>query len=243
VILVSRVLLWGSLFFAAYSSAVFALSYEDVSYMLKQDIIRHIMSTNPLAATSDIFVKIINEGSVKKATERANTVQLIFSNNDALVGGTILPLLALNEKGEVISKTTAIFQTTLSGWYVRAKKFIPKGKQISQDDVEEVYENTHAKSIKSLRTAKDIAHKITAVSLAKGAYLTETSVKEIPLIPKGSSVTIWYSENMIELKLKGKAVADGYLSKTVTVQPFLNDNKLLEGEIIDSQNVRVRALR
>ncbi len=231
------------LFLFIFSSHLFAASFEENLIDIKNQIIKKTLELNSFASTPDVSVKILNEGSLKKYMDSAQSVQILFTNTDSILGGLVTPAVFLNQSKEVIGKASLICQVKLSRHYVRAKKFLSKGSKISLDDVELVYEDTHGKSVKNIHSLDEIANKTTTLGIAKGAFLTENSLKDMPVIRRGNPVTIWYLDKNIELKLKGKAVSDGYLKQPITVQPHLNENKFLEGEIIDSQNVRVNSLR
>jgi flagella basal body P-ring formation protein FlgA len=78
-------------------------------------------------------------------------------------------------------------------------------------------------------------------SIPRNSTIFEWMIKEVPLVHRGDDVLIRVTAPDLRVKVKGRALEDGYLGKWIKVRSEKsNDKEPLEGILISSSEVEVR---
>lgn len=75
-------------------------------------------------------------------------------------------------------------------------------------------------------------------SLARGAILQPQNVKQRHLVKRGDMITILGESKGISIRVKGKAMMDGYRGQSIRVKNFRSKREL-QGEVISAGTVRI----
>ena len=122
---------------------------------------------------------------------------------------------------------------------VVAKHPLERGKLISTADL-----TTQVQEISRLRASyysepQQVIGKVTSRRIAIGAALTSSSVKTPPLVKRGEQVTIIANVNALEIRMSGKALANGKAGDVIKVRNS-NSNRVVHGKVIKAGVVQVR---
>jgi flagella basal body P-ring formation protein FlgA len=141
-----------------------------------------------------------------------------------------------------IKRVPVQLSTKAYGLFFKTKKVIIQGDLITEENCEPVFQEIRTKHIFAIREKADCLGQETLMTLAQGTILSTNLIRPIPIIRKGDNVLIILKKQNIELKFKGEALQDGNKQRKIRVRSFWKDQRILEGEVVDSKNVEVKLL-
>lgn len=239
----NSVIIRGILLLCLAGTAICALPYTSVESEIKTKMVSQILKQKPHLQETDITITIKNATDLAEIAETSATINFTISPESSISNITVLPISFLDENNLLLTKAKVITETITRAHFVKTTKVLTKDSVITTKDIEVVYENDYSKPPSSFKSPEELLNKRTASMIGKGVYLAKFMIKDIPIIHKGDTLNILTIVDNLEIKIKGKALEEGYQNQKIKVSPYLGEKKTLEGEIIDSQTVRITTLR
>lgn len=115
---------------------------------------------------------------------------------------------------------------------------IPRGTQISEEDLDFVLRRYSQLNHGYYNSAKMLKHKEAKRNIRAGQVLTPNLVKAQKLVLRGQHITIVAQNGGLNLRVKGKALMDGQKGQTIKVKN-LNSKKLIYARVISAGMVKV----
>jgi flagella basal body P-ring formation protein FlgA len=115
---------------------------------------------------------------------------------------------------------------------------IKRQEHLTRKDVKLAWRETSKLRTKVYTHIADVLDKRSRRVIQSGEILTESVLEELPLIPNGSRVTIYFNSRGVEVVMPGKARQDGHLGKKVLVWCLAN-KRSFTAVVLDSESVRV----
>ena len=204
---------------------------------------QRILEQKPQINASGVTIVIKNEQELSNIAESASSFNFTIDPSISIANVTILPISFLDEDNTLLKKSKIITETTTKTFFLKTKRIIGKEAKVTSKDVETVYESDYAKPINSFRSLEELETLKTAAIIGSGVYLAKFMFKATPVIHRGNTVTLQLSGNNLEIKIKAKAQDEGGIGQRIKVTPLVGEKKTMEGEIIDSQTVRIDSMR
>lgn len=132
-----------------------------------------------------------------------------------------------------ISATTRYYQVKK---IVIAKKFIPKGKEITLDDIK-LAEHKIKKDERYYSNIENAIGKRAKYSINEGEAITYRNIEDIPLVIRNTNVEVIYKRNDFIVKIIGRALQNGKLKDIIKVRN-LSSGKIILCEVIGKNKVR-----
>ncbi len=159
--------------------------------------------------------------------------------NASLLGNTVMTLVYFNKAGDKIEKKTVMIHTEAFTTFIKARSPLFKGQIIQEHDLKSEYETMLGKPYNSVRELKDIVSKEAIATIPADTVILEAWVRPVPVIKRGDVIQMIIEGENMQLKAKGKALNDGGKGDIISVQSIFKADKILRGEVVDSQNIKI----
>lgn len=217
-----------------------SLSADLVTQAITQKVIDRLQMDYPYVATADIRVTIRNSDLFKAIPDSATDVRLELKPDAAILDRMILDLTLLDSENQKIEQRRVFLSVEANTDYVCAAKLIPRRKVIQDQDLGTVHASIYGKPKSVFRNKKSIIGLESVTIIPKGTLLINQMIRRIPVVQKGDVVLLRYQgEDGVVIRFEGKALADGGIGDIIKVRGT-HFNKELEGEVLDSKNVKIR---
>lgn len=206
---------------------------------ITHEVTQRILLENPFLTTTDIQVVITNTKNLEIVPPKMVIYQLQFNATESsLFGNRVLKLHFYDQNHWFIDSRTVLIQVIAKTHYLVTSRLLKAHEIIKEDDLIYVYNEIYGKPKGVIRTTEQAIGKETIAIIPKGTLLMEHMIRTVPVIKVGSKVSIWYDKNNISIKLDGEALQDGAVGDKIKVRNLLF-KKELEGEIVDSKNIKI----
>ena len=95
------------------------------------------------------------------------------------------------------------------------------------------------KFVNRVRKIEELVGKESRFVIPKDSIFTKPLIRPVPDVKSGSVVNLMIVKPGIRLNIRCKVLEDGRAGDIVRIQSLMTNKKLLKGEIVDSQNIRV----
>ncbi|HTY13739.1 MAG TPA: flagellar basal body P-ring formation chaperone FlgA [Candidatus Omnitrophota bacterium] len=128
-----------------------------------------------------------------------------------------VPIAAMSGEKE-LSRTMVIARIEVYKDVVVSTAVIPRGKEISADDLDIKTQDISAYQGKCFASADEVAGKITKSLVQKNSVILDWMVKDEPLVSRGSPVKIRAAGENVLVEADGTALEDGMLGDLIPVR-------------------------
>jgi len=218
-------------------SFVFGFTPNFTEY-ITQEVTQKVISDFPFLTTADTQVVIKNVKLLEKYPFQTATYQIQFNSDGAFLGSGVVRIHFYDRNQRFLDSKTVLIQVKAKTHYIITTRLLKSHEIIKEDDLVSVYNEIYGKPKTVIRDKKNAIGKEAVAILPKGTLLTEHNIRLVPIVKVGSKVCIWYDKNNIIIKLDGVALQDGVIGDTIKVKN-LSFSKELEGEVVDSANIKI----
>ncbi len=221
---------------------IFGMPFAEVQQNFKDKALPLVLSKREFASPHDVQIQILNAEQIANEARRAATCNIHIEPGADLIGKTVLFVDFYDENQVLIKKSKLWSQVSVYSNFLKTKHLIQKDQVITSKDVVVSYEDDYAKPIKAFHSLDEIGNKVTAATLGPNVYLATFMVKNPIIIHRGDTVDAILVGDHVEVKIRVIALEEGCVHEKIKLRRSLRDHKTLEGEIIDSQTVRIAAV-
>ena len=223
-----------------FSDLVFAnLSKDVVIDDLRKQYLQKVLTDYPVLDSKDIKVDFLTGEQYFVPPLGSESYIFKFLPESDVLGRTILPLSFVDKDSNLITKVNVITDIKATKEFVCAVKTLKKGKVILNNMVKLKRLDFRGRSPNSCYSINDVLNKVPVSTLGKGTIITESMIKLNPVVKKHEHVSIFVKKKAFELTINGVALDEGGVGETIRVRTSLGKGKILKGEIIDSESVKV----
>ena len=166
-------------------------------------------------------------------------VYLDIAPKARLLGTTILKMHCLDKYYGIIEVKRLFVKTDGMGILFKSTHLIKKYVVIKESDIEIVKESIVSKPVNRVRKIEELVGKESRFVIPKDSIFTKPLIRPVPDVKSGSVVNLMIVKPGIRLNIRCKVLEDGRAGDIVRIQSLMTNKKLLKGEIVDSQNIRV----
>jgi flagella basal body P-ring formation protein FlgA len=211
----------------------------DIQRNVYQRIRDKLIVDYPELIPKTIQIVIKNKGIFDELPIGTVDIYLDISPKARLLGTTILNMNCLDTYDDIIKVKRLSVRTDGMGKLFKSTHLIKKYVVIKEADVEIVRESIISKPVNRVKNIEELIGKESRFVIPKGAIFTKPLIRLVPDVKNGSIVNLMIVKPGIRLNIQGKVLDDGRKGDIVRVQSLMTNKKLLKGEIVDSQNIRV----
>lgn len=218
------------------------ISYAKVKAAILNPITAKIIHDNPFLCSSDIRIEIRNADEIALIPTAATRCELEIRPKANLLGESSLPLWFYNSNNKKIEKTQVYVKTIASTQFIRSRHMLKKGQRLNADDFDYVYEEMNGKPQNTVTTLNVLIGKEAYSTIPAKVIITDHLIRSIPDIRINDTIAIIIEKNNVQIIAKGQALDDGYIGDKIRVRSLMKDAKILTGEIIDANTIRVQVV-
>ena len=130
-------------------------------------------------------------------------------------------------------------QVQVYGPVVVTKRSLPRDTILHTDDVELAKRELSRATSGHYLLIDEVKGMILRQSLAKGSIVPPKALKQRHMVKRGDIITILAESDNILIRVKGKALMDGYRGQSIRIKNTRSTREL-QGEVIDSGVVKVK---
>lgn len=219
------------------------ISHAEINFdALSQDI-NQIIQNRTVAyrqvPSEDVTVTLTQGLRFKDIPQTASHYHLDIPD-DARLGGRHVWQLHFYDDHDTQIRTLYVFATVdVMGNVIRAKRTIRPKTIIQLDDLKVERESILSVPANRYENLADVVGKQAVVYISRNSPITTLVAKEKPLIQYGQQIDVKIIKSGIQLKVKARALEDGYLGKTIRAQTLLENDKIIQGTVIDNETIEV----
>jgi len=233
--------LLATLFLLLFSNSMVASGLDT---LLKDQLITQIrqwvQQDYPAVDLSQLTINFKVESTVKNFPYNAVMVVVNRPVGAKVVGNTVLNVDIANANGEVITRRKIPVYVNSKVPIYRAARELNAREIVSESDVITDNMDLDKVSMNTLFEIGEILQKEVVYGIARGSLFTKRSIRNLPLINRGSQVTIVINKGNLILRVAGTALDDGQKSEIIRVRSKLGSKKIMRGKVIDSETVIYR---
>lgn len=169
---------------------------------------------------------------------KAETYEVRFGANPALLGDTILNVYTRDKKQQIIGRYSIFVSIEAYAKYIKTSRLIKSGEIIRESDVNIVYNAIYSSPRFAIQKQADVIGKEAKSTISKDGFIVNWMVQSQRLIHIGDKVTAKWQDQTIQLKFEGISLENGGKGDRIRIKSA-SFNKELEGEVVDSQNVYI----
>ncbi|MBF0274502.1 MAG: flagellar basal body P-ring formation protein FlgA [Nitrospinae bacterium] len=163
---------------------------------------------------------------------------IVISHNNNQRNGRIYLTLKVYGNNKLISTHRILAEMRLTARGVVPTKDIPSKRVIDYDDVRVESINVSNSHGPIYSDITDVVGKYSTRALRANQPIKEGSLKRVPVVNRGSSVSIIAESSIFKITVPGIAQESGFLNQTIRVLNT-NSNKIVFGKIVDSEKISV----
>jgi flagella basal body P-ring formation protein FlgA len=233
--------LLATLFLLLFSNSAVANGLDS---LLKDQLITQIrqwvQQDYPSLDLSRLTINFKVESTVQRFPFNAVMVVINRPIGARVVGNTVLDVDITSATGEVISNRKIPVYVNAKVPIYRAARALTAREIVTVDDVIQDQMDLDKVSMNTLFEIGEIIQKEVVYGVAKGSLFTKRSIRDLPLIDRGSKVTIVINKGNLILKVAGTALDDGQKADIIRVRSDLGSKKVMKGKVVDSETVIYR---
>ena len=215
------------------------LGLGSIEKELEHKIIQTVQKKMSGTVTENIHVKFKNANRMELISKKATQYELKLPRSGNLVGETIVPLIYFDNKNQEISQIELSVTVEIFGTIVRTKRNILKGEKITSEDVEVIYKSTQAEPRNHLEIQNQVLGSEATYALAKGTTLVPRMIKKLSLIKAGDIIYIIIKKEGLSIQIRAKAMESGGRGDRIRATTLLDTHKVLQGEVLDEQHIKI----
>lgn len=237
------------LFFLCFSATVFAL--ENPAEKATMTIKNFIISKNSSWFADEINIEYKFADKTFDVLKNLSE-KVVFKISDSFtnsrpVGNVFIPL-EVKEDGKVINKFFLKAKIEVMKNVVIANKYIKKSKILELDDLKIERRDVSLIPQKYFVEDSSLLNKEAKLSIPANSTLFDWMIGDLPLIRRGSAVTIKVVSPGMVVKSQGEALEEGYLGGEIKVKRKMESFsgaksgavKILTGKVVSSFEVAVQ---
>lgn len=165
--------------------------------------------------------------------------QLVAYSN--YLGRSYIPVQLLGRGNVRLARIQVTVDAVGEGNVVVTTRQLSKGDIISSSDLAIKRDTLLGQQRTGFGLIDDVVGKETLSAIGAGSMVTRLTIRSVPDIRRGDSVSVDYRNGPIRLRILGIALADAKIGEKLKVRLKLESHRIMEGEVIDATTVRIRS--
>lgn len=190
----------------------------------------------------DVVVTLSQPIRFRDIPETATYYNLDIPESARLGGRHIWQLHFYDDQDTQLRTLYVFADVDIMGEVIRAKRTIQPKAIIQADDLMIKRESILSMLANRYDTIEDVVGKQAVVYISRNSPITTLVAKEKPLIEYGQRIDVKIIRNGIQIKVKARALENGYLGKTIRAQTLLKNDKIIQGTVIDNETIKVNSI-
>ncbi|NBV41156.1 flagella basal body P-ring formation protein FlgA [bacterium] len=225
------------------ATAVHGVTLKQVTDALRPGIEKSVRKYYERYSSLNIQVRVAYPEQIGSVLEKATTVNFSLASYSNYTGRSVIPVQVIGQNQQVPSVVKVIVDVDVSGNMVVAADTIAKGQVIEPGNVILVSGMLNGQPKNGFGSLSGVIGKESVTVIPGESIITQTQIREVPVVRRGDVVTVDYQNRGIELRVPGSVLEDGKIGDRVKVRLRLESAKIMEGEVVNSSTVRVRIIR
>jgi len=171
-----------------------------------------------------------------RLTHCSTALEIFYPVGSRKLGATTLGVRCTGDDPWKIYVPTQIH---VYGPVVVSKRALPRGTILHTDDVELAKRELSQATSGHYVLVHELKGMILRRSLAKGSIIPPKALKQRHMVKRGDIITILAESENVLIRVKGKALMDGYRGQSIRIKNTRSTREL-QGEVIDSGVVKVK---
>lgn len=121
---------------------------------------------------------------------------------------------------------------------VVSKQSLPRGSILTSEDLKLVKREVSSAMYGHFASIKQLEGMELRISMAQGQIIGPRAIKPRHLVKRGDIVTVIAESNGLHIRIKGKALMNGYHGQSIRVKNTRSD-RVLQGEVVAVRTVRI----
>ena len=102
--------------------------------------------------------------------------------------------------------------------------------------------NVYGKPHQSFHKLEEVLGKEALFDISKGVYVTKRLIQSVPLLRRGSRVSLIMKKNNVEVIVPGELLTDGSVGDIVRAKTLFKKSKSVKGKVLNSEYIRISSL-
>jgi len=196
----------------------------------------HIIEKNNVE-NEDLKISILGIPSIKELPKNIEKLSVKIHPKAKLLGITRLPVEYFDDKGELRFKNDIAAEVDILGSVLRTVGNLTRGDVLTSKNTSVKKESLRAIPYQRLSSQDQIIDRETVSQLAEGSLLTPWNTRKIPQIKAGDIINLILKSGNIKLKVRAKAISDGYKGKKIKVKTLLKESRIIKGDVVNHETV------
>lgn len=222
-----------------YVTSLFAaVEPEALRHMITTEMHKRLSETLPDLVPATIGIDVQNVAAVLGRHPEAMSAEMDWSGGrQSLLGRTVVPIRLLDSKAQVLGRYGVVVVVSAQAPVIETVGHLLRGAEIGSSDIRLVLRDAQSQPALAVRDTKKVIGLELMTPVADGVVLTESMLRPVPDIRRGSLVTVFLTRSGIRVGVRGEVLSDVQIGQRAQVRLQIGLRRVLEGQVVDSETV------
>ncbi len=206
--------------------------------VIQTDVKQKLRSQMPYLLPETIRVDVQNADAIVALHPDAVSANIDWlGGRYQLLGRSVLPVRLMGVRGEQLGRYGAVTLVSAQAPLLETKHVLVQGTVIASSDLKIQISDAQAQPIGALRHMSAAIGREIVTTLSESTVLTESMVRGIPDVRRGTLLTGVFMRGDLRFELRGEALSDAKIGQKIKIRLQIGERRVVEGQVVDAKTV------
>ena len=221
---------------------IYGATISELKNNIKTKVLSRVLSDYDFVKKEDVEVSFSFTRQFEELVNKSASIEFDLDSVDRFLGRTSLMVSFFDKANKKISKNYLFLSVKAKANYIKAKTRIRKRDVLTRDMLTIEKVSVYGKPYNSFHDLKSIIGKESLFDINKGSYLTKRYFQDVPLLRRGTRVSLIMKKNNVEVVVPGEILSDGSVGDWVMAKTLFKKSRRVKGKILNGEYIEISTI-